>query len=87
VQADKDRLDRKLETLVDLKGLKDNIKDCEKQIKSKDKELKELKAKFKEVQESNEEAIAEISVYEKSLLEKEFELREVENEKQIRSQD
>lgn len=76
-----------MENLADLKGLNANIKDCEKQIKAKDKDLKSLKAEFKKVEESNAQAIAEISHYEKSLLEKEFELREIENEKQIRSQD
>lgn len=67
--------------------MKSNVAEIEKQIKAKNQELLDLKRTHANAKEANSEAVSKIQVNEKNLLEKEFELKEIENEKNVRSQD
>jgi len=58
-----------------------------KDIKNYEKNLKALKTKLAQMKEETLSKRNEVQTLEKALLEKEFELREIENEKAIRSQD
>ena len=56
-------------------------------IKTKEAELKNILANLSSLKNSQVEQRSQINEVEKSLLEKEFELRELESEKNIKSQD
>lgn len=84
-QRDKDDLETRLDGLTDLKQFKGNLKECDKQMSAKQALLADLKKRHSEAKSGNADTVGQMQSLEKLLLEKEFELQEVENEKNVRT--
>ena len=72
---------------VSLEKLQEKEKGLKQELADKQKSLQGLNNKFAQLKKAQEGFKQEKGIKEKALLEKEFELKEIENEKQIRSQD
>lgn len=80
-------MEQRIEALTDLKQLKQNLKECERQQKIKETELADIKTKFQASRDGNKAAIEEMAKLERNMLEKEFELKQIESEKNMRAED